>query len=145
MIRYVDSSVLVASLLPGALHFSDCDLLVGEADSLWTMPHSLNEVFSTLTGGRLGGRVDAAVAARLIAESLIPALNFVELTALEIVEALVKARSHGVRGGATYDYMHLVAARKVAATVIFTLNGSDFKALVRRDDPVVSAPRGLKG
>jgi hypothetical protein len=42
-----------------------------------------------------------------------------------------EARKYGVRGGAIYDYMHLVSARKVCAEVVYTLNFNDFQNIVR--------------
>lgn len=51
-----------------------------------------------------------------------------------------RARAHGVRGGAVYDYMHLVAARKGKADVLFTLNLSDFQHLHREGDPEIRHP-----
>ncbi len=67
MMRYLDSSVLVSSLIPDDPDYAACDrLLVGSGN--WTSPHALNEVFATLTGGRLGICIDAGVAARMIRE-----------------------------------------------------------------------------
>ena len=63
--RYLDSSVLVSSLIPDDPDYAACDRLLLESGN-WTSPHALNEVFATLTGGRLGIRIDADVAVRMI-------------------------------------------------------------------------------
>jgi predicted nucleic acid-binding protein len=42
-----------------------------------------------------------------------------------------------VRGGAVYDYLHLVAARKSGAEAVVTLDRKHFAALVREGDPHV--------
>ena len=102
--------------------------------------HTLLETFSTLTGGKLRFRVDADVAARLIAESVVPRVSAVMLTVDEVIEALRNARDHSVRGGGVYDYMHLVAARKANATVLYTLNLADFQHLQRTGDPEIRRP-----
>ena len=102
--------------------------------------HALLETFSTLTGGRLGIRVDADLAARLLRESIRPRVKIILLTEEELFDCLDHARKHGVRGGAVYDYMHLVAARKAAVETILTLNLSDFTHLVREGDPPVRLP-----
>jgi hypothetical protein len=60
MKRYWDSSALV-----DALHDSRIEKLAGEEDQ-FTRPHTLAEMFSTLTGGRLGVRYLPDEAAALI-------------------------------------------------------------------------------
>jgi len=54
--------------------------------------------------------------------------------------ALRLAKQHGVRGGAVYDFMHRVAARKADAKVLFTLNLTDFQALSREGDFEIRRP-----
>ncbi len=139
MKRYLDSSVLVASLLPDDPAFTSCDALLSAKDN-HTSPHALNETFATLTGGRLGTRIDPDVAAQMIRESIVPCVQFVELSVDEILLAQAEARRHGVRGGGIYDYMHLIAARKCSVEKIVTLNISDFVHLRRPGDPEVVHP-----
>jgi hypothetical protein len=85
-------------------------------------PHALAEVFSTLTGGRLGFRLNATDAAAVIAQ-LGDSLQFVESEVLEIVSALNSARNLGARGGRVHDFLHAVAASEA------TLNTPDFQGL----------------
>lgn len=139
MSRYLDSSVLVASLTPDDPDHAACDSLLNQAGN-WTSPHALNETFATLTGGRLGMRVDADVAAQMIRESIVPCVSFAELNVDEIVQAQSSARKHGVRGGGVYDYMHLVAARMVRAAALYTINLEDFHHLHREGDPEIVRP-----
>jgi hypothetical protein len=139
MTRYLDSSVLVSSLLPDDPDYTACDALMGQHGN-WTSPHALNETFATLTGGRLGTRIDADVAARMIRESIRPCVQFVELTVDEILDAQAVARQQGVRGGGVYDYMHLTAARKIKADKVITINLTDFQHLHREGDPEIERP-----
>jgi predicted nucleic acid-binding protein len=139
MTQYLDSSVLVASLMPGDPDHVACDALLNLAGN-WTSPHALNETFATLTGGKLGMRVDADVAAKMIRESIVPCVSFVDLTADEIIEAQGITRKRGVRGGGVYDYMHLVTARKANAEIIYTINLSDFHHFLRDGDPEIRRP-----
>ena len=111
-----DSSVLIAALLPSQDHHSPSVAVLNGADRVAVHVHALNETFATLTGGSLGFRVDADLAARLIREQIINRAITIVLNAEEFTDALGKARTHGVRGGAVYDYMHLVAARKARST-----------------------------
>ena len=139
MSRYLDSSILVSSLLPDDSDFAVCDALLALQGN-WTTPHALNETFATLTGGRLGTRIDADVAAQMIRESIVPCVQFVDLGVQDVLDAQNNARQQGVRGGAIYDYMHLVAARKTKAEKLSTLNVGDFAHLHRAGDPLIEHP-----
>lgn len=135
-----DSSVLIAALLPSEDHHAACAAVLNGSDTRLVHVHALSETFATLTGGSLGFRVDADLAARLIREQIVARATIIVLDADEVTDALNKARAHGVRGGAVYDYMHLVAARKGMADVLYTLNPSDFQHLHREGDPEIRRP-----
>lgn len=135
----LDSSVLVAALAADEPKHAEClALLLQGGNCIYS--HALLETFSTLTGGKLGVRVTADFAVRMLSETILPRVNVIELSSSEIIEALGVAQSRGVRGGCVYDYMHLVAARKANASVIQTLNMDDFIHLRRGDDPEVQLP-----
>lgn len=135
-----DSSVLIAALLPGEDHHAASAAVLNGADTIVVHVHALNETFATLTGGSLGFRVDADLAARLIREQITAHATIIVLDGEEVAHALSEARTHGVRGGAVYDYMHLVAARKGKAETLYTLNLADFQHLHRESDPEVRRP-----
>jgi predicted nucleic acid-binding protein len=135
----LDSSVLVASLDPDEPHHPACnDLLVSRQHKVYS--HALAETFSVLTGGRHGRRVSPGLAARLIEESVLPFVQVQTLSAKELMAALHTCESRGARGGAVYDWLHLVAAIKAQAQALVTLNLRDFQALVRPGEPVIRAP-----
>ncbi len=135
----VDSSILVAALHAQQAHHEVCfDLL--ELPDLWMLSHAVSESFSSLTGGRLGQRVPANLAVEALKQSVIPMLGSVELNATEIVTALGEAERRGIRGGAVYDFLHLVAAKKAGASKFYTLNISDFEAFRRPGDPDIVHP-----
>ena len=94
----------------------------------FTRPHALAEVFSTLTGGRLGYRCQPDDAAK-ISRELAADLQFVELDEQETLHALATSRKYGVRGGQIHDYLHAIAARKAGALTIYTFNTGDFRSL----------------
>ncbi|HWB02018.1 MAG TPA: hypothetical protein VG796_03275 [Verrucomicrobiales bacterium] len=106
--------------------------------------HAFLETFSILTGGKLGVRVEAGLAAQLLNETLnetvLPCVRVVDLGVDEILAALRHGKKHGVRGGAVYDFMHLIAARKAGAAVLYTLNIADFQSLRREGDPEIRRP-----
>jgi predicted nucleic acid-binding protein len=138
----IDSSVLVAALVPSEeWHLESKAILEQPGGAVYL--HALNETFASLTGGGLGFRADADIAANLIRQQVADRLEVIVLDAQETTEALAQARRHGVRGvrgGGVYDYTHLIAARKAGAAAIVTLNIGDFNAVVRAGDPPVRLP-----
>lgn len=139
MTLYLDSSVLVAALVEDEPAHESCLKILRRKDvASWT--HALTEVFATLTGGRLGLRVPPALAAELMDTSLVSRLRFLDLGAAEVSGAIRDAETVGARGGAIFDFLHLVAARRAAATVLYTLNMKHFVALARKGDPKIERP-----
>lgn len=102
--------------------------------------HALAEVFATLTGGNRKPRVDADIALQLLEQSVLPFVTTVTLSGRDVVNALSQAKARGVRGGAIYDFLHLVAARKSGVETIFTLDVRHFQALAKAGDPRVEMP-----
>jgi predicted nucleic acid-binding protein len=136
---FLDSSVLVAALASDEIKHAEClALLLKGGNCIYS--HALLETFSTLTGGKLGVRVTPDLAVQMLSETVLPRVSVIELSSAEIIAALGIAQSRGVRGGCVYDYMHLVAAKKGGASVIYTLNMDDFQHLRRGDDPEVLLP-----
>lgn len=140
MTHYLDSSVLVAALFEDEPAHEPC-MSVLQRKGLVTWSHALAEVYSTLTGGRLGIRVAPGVAVQLIDGSLVPRLQFVDLAADDFLDAIRVSESAGVRGGALFDFLHLAAARKAKAKTLFTLDTRGFAALARAGDPGSERPR----
>lgn len=122
MKTYWDTSALITGI--GDLAIASQIL---SADQ-FTRVHSLAEMFSTLTGGRLGFRFEPDKAAEMI-NRLTRNLNFVELSADETKQALSQARKKGVRGGQVHDWLHVVAAKKAGVKKLLTNNLSDFQSL----------------
>ena len=92
-----------------------------------TRPHSLAEVFSTLTKG-VNFRYSPSDAAKM-AEDLAKDLDFIELSAAETVSVLQKTNSLGVRGARIHDLLHAEAASKYGAELLLTLDGAGFGTL----------------
>jgi predicted nucleic acid-binding protein len=135
----LDSSVIVSALCAGDPDHEACrKVLLSARHSIFD--HALTETFSTLTGGRLGFRVPTSDAAMLLRQQISPKLRNVLLNADELLAAFEEAEACGVRGGAIYDYLHLVAARKAGAQRFYTLNLSDFLSFHRPGDPEILSP-----
>jgi hypothetical protein len=93
-----------------------------------TRTHALAETFSALTGGRLAIRLDAKAAAEMVG-NLASDLDFIDLTAEEVLSALKQAQKRGVRGGRVHDYLHAVAADKSRAGELLTTDQYGFQGL----------------
>ena len=81
-----------------------------------------------------------AAAARLIQESVLPYVQLVSLSGKQVMAALATAQARGARGGAVYDLLHLMAARKAGASRLLTLDVRDFQALAQPGDPRIESP-----
>jgi predicted nucleic acid-binding protein len=139
MIAALDSSVIVAALDTLQPFHREClDLL--RQPGLHARAHALAESFSTLTGGRLSVRMSADNVVRALKQTILPRVTILHLTAEEYLSAMGEAQSRGIRGGAIYDYLHLVAARKSGAERLYTLNVSDFRSFHRAGDPEIVHP-----
>ncbi|MGQ0621993.1 MAG: PIN domain-containing protein [Panacagrimonas sp.] len=135
----LDSSVLVAALIEGEAHHAACAAMLRRR-AMFAWSHLLAETFSSLTGGRLEEQVSPSVAGRLLEQSIAPRLRWVDLSGAEMASAIGAAHGAGVRGGAIYDFLHLVAARKAGADALYTLNLRHFRALARAGDPEILMP-----
>jgi len=106
---------------------------------LWQLGHQvLPATWSFYTMFKFGWS-PAAVGGSLAAVGLIMAFSQGFLTG-RIGAALAECEARGVRGGAIYDLLHLLAARKAGAEVVMTLDARHFQALSRRGDPRIETP-----
>jgi predicted nucleic acid-binding protein len=119
---YWDSSALIQTTLDASLR----DRLKREGG--FTRTHTLTEVFSALTA-KLQIRMDA-MAAQKVVKDISHDIEFVDLSASEIIEGLAHAQARGVRGGRVHDYVHALAAAKSGAAALLTLDKNDFDKLV---------------
>jgi predicted nucleic acid-binding protein len=136
---FIDTSVLVAAMIESEDFHEPCRAVVvkGEANMY---SHGITETFSTLTGGKKTFRLSAAVAAEFLDDHFVPRLTISTLTPTEILRAMREAETRGVRGGAIFDFLHLVAARKAKAARFYTLNIAHFRAFHRSGDPEIAHP-----
>ena len=135
----LDSSVIVAAIDRDDSEHVACRRLLLSAE-FCVHAHALSETFSTLTGGRLAVRVSSADAASVLRKWVAPRLAVTTLDSDDLLRAYEESSARGVRGGAIYDYLHLVAARKARAPLLYTLNIGDFRAFYRTGDPKIVKP-----
>lgn len=135
----IDSSVLVAAMVEGERHHEACRaLVIGGQVGIYA--HGITETFSTLTGGRRAFRLPADLVAELLKKHFIPRLKVGALSATDVLSALQECKLRGIRGGAVFDYLHLMSASKAGATKFYTLDTSNFQAFHRSGDPEIIDP-----
>jgi len=139
MISFIDTSVLVAAMVSTEAFHAECDRLL-DTGNCGIFGHGLAETFSTVTGGRRAMQLRASLTAQILEEDYLPVLTITSLSAAEMVRAMRDAEARGVRGGAIFDYFHLVAAGKAKAAKLYTLNVSNFRAFHRPGDPEIVHP-----
>lgn len=136
---FIDTSVVVAAIVTSEpYHLESRPLVFGGHCQFYA--HGIAETFNTLTGGRKRFRLSASEVAVLLDVHVVPALKIVTLTVAEMLQAMREAESRGVRGGAIFDYLHLMAARKARASRLYTLDMSNFLAFRRAGDPEIVHP-----
>ena len=139
MTAALDSSVIVAAIDGDDPDHVACrKLLLSAKFSIHA--HALVETFSILTGGKLAVRVATTEAATMLRQWIVPRMKVTNLSERDLLKAFNESSIRGVRGGAIYDFLHLIAARKARATRLYTLNVSDFRAFHRTGDPEISSP-----
>jgi predicted nucleic acid-binding protein len=135
----LDSSILVSALYANDDYHAACQkLLLSSKNSVFA--HTFTETFSTLTGGRLGFRVPASDATKILRDQIAPKLVAAYLDTDDLFQAYDEAEDRGIRGGAIHDYLHLFSARKSGAKRFYTLNITDFLAFHRPGDPEIVTP-----
>jgi predicted nucleic acid-binding protein len=134
----LDTSVIIASLDGDEPHHAACDRLLAQGGHK-AYAHALAETFSILSGGRHSRRLRPSLVAKLIEDSVLPYVELVHLTGNETMKAIVDSERRGVRGGAIYDLLHLVAARKAGVDALVTLDARDFQALAKTGDPEIKS------
>ena len=103
-----------------------------------TRTHTLAEVFSALTGrgimlqmedGTLRQRKYSPEIATAVVVQMHRQLDFVDISAEEVVQALSSTQALGVQGGRIHDYLHVKAAEAAKADAIWTADENDLSGL----------------
>ena len=119
---YWDSSALIGACQDDALSAKFW------AEGGVVRTHVFSEVFSTLTGGRLGYRVDAHDASEIVSD-MARHLSVADLSTPQVLRVLAEAKQRGVRGGQVHDLLHAAAAVEAECDVVATYNLADFRGL----------------
>ena len=137
-----DTSTLVAALLQQhphhAIAFPRLEAVKkGDIEGHLTT-HGLAELFATLTALPLKPRLLPAGVQRIIEQSVLAHFALIPLGPEHYRDAMQLAVSTNLASGAIYDALHLVGARCIGCTVLFTLNLRHFRALAPGEPLIVS-------
>ncbi len=113
---------------------------LGHLRAVRRLDKRLVETFNTLTSGKIKPRPSAADVAKALRGSIRPRATLLHLPEDPLLQAFDESESRGVRGGAIFDYLHLVAARHHQAERFYTLNTRHFESFWREGDPVIVHP-----
>jgi predicted nucleic acid-binding protein len=134
-----DSTILVPALVESEYHHSTSrTLLTSGPFAVWS--HAFVETFNTLTSGKIKPRPSAANVANALRASITTRATILHPPEDQMHGAFDEAEPRGVRGGAIFDYLHLVTARHHRAERLYTLNSSHFQNFCRDGDPAIVHP-----
>lgn len=141
MTTALDTSVLVAGLVRAHPHHQRALPWItgGKRGAYVTAAHALAETWATLTVLPLEPRVTGDQAR----EMLLRLRKRIATTAMSDAvyrRAIDRCVARGLRSGAIYDALHLVAAEAQGAEVLLTFNVADFERLAGPDSPQIRAP-----
>ncbi|MFT5999053.1 MAG: putative nucleic acid-binding protein [Neolewinella sp.] len=142
MITYFDTSVIMG-LLHADQEIYEASVAVFAKSSrsgrvVTTTLHAYAELYTNLTqkgGGRPGMPPEDVAVVRT--EQVGRIFEMIELTKTDYEAAVIRCGKLGFTSGVIYDALHLQAAIKVGADVLYTNNLKDFNRLITKDDKIV--------
>ncbi|MCR9101045.1 MAG: PIN domain-containing protein [bacterium] len=141
MIRhYFDTSILLPALVSAhpqhkvSLQLMDNALSSGVG--VTSVTHTYAELYSNLTKLPKGLAIPPDLAFQMITKEIGAIFEIVELTRSDYETALQRCAQKGLVSGVIYDALHLQAALKAEAKVLYTNNFSDFDRLLNPTDKI---------
>jgi predicted nucleic acid-binding protein len=138
-----DTSVLVAGSVADHVHEERARIWFrgareGRFDAIATT-HAFAETWATLTAIPVDPRIAPTAAERVIAR-MVRHIKPIPLRWEDYGSAFARCVDGGLRSGAVYDALHLVAAARQGAEVFLTFNTRHFKPMTVDGGPRVVAP-----
>lgn len=141
---FFDTSVLVASAVRHHPHHLQAARAVAEvltgSHTGFIAAHSLAETYAVLTRLPLQPMIHPSEARRIIEENVLPHFQVLSLAAKDYRELIREIAEAGVKGGAIYDALLLLCARKKRCERIYTFNVVQFERLAPDLGKVICAP-----
>ena len=130
---YFDTSVLLPAVLSPHENHSAAQQLIGKAmtdgAAVTSVTHAYAEMYRHLTRGNTPFQLSPSMALTTI-EQLTANFQMVELTASDYLAAMAHCVQLDLSSSIVYDALHVQAAIKVGASIIYTDNLRDFTRLV---------------
>ena len=132
MISYFDTSVLFPAMHTAHPDHLRCKQVFNQATAegeiVCLSMHVYAELYANLTRFPLGRRIHPREAVNALLK-LDEAVRAIDLDQQDYKEALQRCARLGLISGVVYDALHLQAAIKAQANVLFTANYADFQRL----------------
>ena len=144
MRAFFDTSLLVAALVEAhPVHARAFPWLQrtrnGEIESV-IATHSIAEAYAVLSSLPISPRITPSAAWVLLEHSVLPYVQTVDLSSLDVKEVVGRLSRQGMSGGIVYDALIAAAAVKGKADCILTLNVDDFLRIADSSTPAVQSP-----
>lgn len=141
MTTALDTSVIVAALVRAHPHHDRARSWIspGKRGASVIAAHALAETWATLTALPLEPRLTGEQAREMLLR-VRKRLTVIAMSDAIYRRSIDRCVARGLRSGAIYDALHLVAAEAHGASVFLTFNVGDFERLAEGDGPEVRAP-----
>lgn len=138
-----DTSVILAGSIAGHVHEERAAAWFAAAReglfSAAATTHALAETWATATALPVEPRIASGLVQRMI-DRFRSRVEILELSWDDYRRAMLRCGDTGLRAGAVYDALHLVAAERWNAQVLLTFNTRDFVRLVAPEGPRIAMP-----
>jgi predicted nucleic acid-binding protein len=140
MTTALDTSVVVAALVRAHPHHARArPWLSSKQATTVVAAHALAEAWATITALPLEPRVTGAQASEMV-RRLRKRVTVIAMSETIYRQAIDRCVLRGLRSGAIYDALHLVAAEARRADTLLTFNVADFVRLAQGTRPEIRVP-----
>lgn len=99
--------------------------------------HAYAEMYRNLTRGKSPFEVSPELAQVAIVEKLVPLMDMIVLDQKDYEAAIARCVQLNLSSSIIYDALHVQAALKAGAEILYTDNLRDFNRLVTEDDDLI--------
>lgn len=141
---FFDTSVIVAGLIEAHPHYEKSNPWLGKVvsgkEKGSVSSHTLAELYSSLTTIPVIPRIRPDQALYLIEESILKHFKIYEFKKEDYISVLKNSSLHSIKGGTVYDALHILAAQKMKANIVLTLNLKHFLSIWSEGKKILKSP-----
>ncbi|HWY69269.1 MAG TPA: PIN domain-containing protein [Terriglobales bacterium] len=130
---YVDTNIVVASIVDTHIHYQQCKPLMDDIGrgkyQGFISGHGLTEIYSVMTRTPFVPRFRPIDVWQILVDDILPALQFVALSNSDYRNIVQDCASMGFVSGRVHDLAHLRAAEKAGCQRIYTFDVRGFQVL----------------